>query len=81
MRMFLVCTLDGDFYPVEEVLDEGGAHQLVERHCHSYGEHHRDTIRWFCPEIEDLPEGAWLFDGYDAATDIKQILRDRGVEV
>lgn len=51
MRFFLICTHNHDIWPVEEVLNEGGFQQSVERHVEKFDELHRDKVRWFCPEM------------------------------
>jgi hypothetical protein len=51
MRAWLICTIHGQFYPVEEVLDEGGLQQSIELHTSRFNEEHRDHIRVFFPEM------------------------------
>jgi hypothetical protein len=41
----------GDFYPVEEVMDEEGAKQSIECHVKNHDERHRSAIRLFFPEL------------------------------
>lgn len=54
MRAFLVCTLNDQFHPVEEVQGEGAVAQSIERHCDFYGEDHRPAIRVVFPEAGGL---------------------------
>lgn len=49
MNCYLICTMNGDFYPVERIADEGGAMQSIDRHAVLFGEPHREHVRLIFP--------------------------------
>lgn len=68
MRAFLICTHDDDFWPVEEIVDEGGHQQSIERHVNEFGELHRNRVRVFFPELEELGDMKGDARGFCSAT-------------
>ena len=53
VRAWLICQWGEGFFPVEEVLTEGGFQQSIEKHCSIHGETHREYIRLFFPESRE----------------------------